>query len=87
MRKYVLGVFILFCFLSGCSKTKPNKIIHIQPLGDVSNEYILSVKKSIKSFYGYDCKVLPQKKITNDIISKVTKRIALNTFFPPCNSI
>lgn len=86
MRKYILGVFILFCFLSGCSKTKPNKIIHIQPLGDVSNEYILSVKKSIKSFYGYDCKVFPQKKITNDIISKVTKRIEANKVLDKFNS-
>ncbi len=86
MRKYVSGVFILLCFLSGCSKTKPIKTIHIQPLGMVSNEYILSVKKSIKSFYGYDCKVLPQKKITNDIISKVTKRIEANKVLDKYNS-
>jgi archaemetzincin len=86
MRKYVLGVLILFCFLSGCSKTKPTKIINIQPLGDVSNEYILTVKKSIKSFYGYDCKVLPQKEITNDIISKVTKRIEANKVLDKFNS-
>ncbi len=36
------------------------------------------LKKSVKTFYGYDCKVLPPKMITNDMLSKVTKRIDAN---------
>ncbi len=86
MKKCILLVLVLFYFLSGCSKSKTTKVINIQPLGDVSNEYILTVKKSIKSFYGYDCKVLLQKKITNDIISKVTKRIEANRVLDKYNS-
>ena len=57
---------------------KPITKINIQPLGEVSPEYILLVKKSVKTFYGYDCEVLPPKKITNDMLSPVKKRIDAN---------
>ena len=60
-----------------CIKTSP-KTINIQPLGNVSSAYINLVKKSIKSFYGYDCVVLPQKEITKAMLSRATKRVDAN---------
>jgi archaemetzincin len=76
MNKFLITVMLLF-FCSFCTTKEPVVII-IQPLGNVSNEYIEQVKKSVKSFYGYDCKVLPQKQITKAMLSKVTKRIDAN---------
>lgn len=76
MKKIIL--FILLGLLSSFCTTKEPIVINIQPLGKVSNEYIARVKISVKTFYGYDCKVLPPKKITNNILSKVTKRIDAN---------
>lgn len=54
---------------------KPVSKINIQPLGDVSPEYINLVTKSVKSFYGYDCVVLPKIEVTKDMLSRKTKRI------------
>lgn len=70
--------FILIGLLSSFCTPKGPIVINIQPLGKVSNEYIAQVKKSVKTFYGYDCKVLSPKKITNNMLSKVTKRIDAN---------
>jgi archaemetzincin len=76
MNKLLIAA--LFLFLCSFCTTKEPVIITIQPLGKVSNEYIDKVKKSVKSFYGYDCKVLPQKEITKAMLTKVTKRIDAN---------
>lgn len=76
MKKIILFILIGLLFLF-CT-TKEPIVINIQPLGKVSNEYIAQVKKSVKTFYGYECKILPSKKITNNMLSKVTKRIDAN---------
>lgn len=76
MKKFT-GIFILI-FLSAFCTTKEPVVINIQPLGKVSPEYIAQVKKSVKSFYGYNCKVLPIKQITKAMLTKVTKRIDAN---------
>lgn len=76
MKKIIL--FILIGFLSSFCTPKEPIVINIQPLGKVSNEYIAQVKKSVKTFYGYECKILTSKKITNNMLSKVTKRIDAN---------
>jgi archaemetzincin len=75
--KKSMFLFLTIVFCSFCT-SKESIVINIQPLGKVSNEHIAQVKKSVKTFYGYDCKVLPSKKITNDMLSKVTKRIDAN---------
>jgi archaemetzincin len=75
--KKITFLFLALVFSSFCT-TKEPIVINIQPLGKVSNEYIEHVKKSVKSFYGYDCKVLPQKQITKAMLTKVTKRIDAN---------
>lgn len=76
MKKFT-GIFI-FIFLCSFCTTKELVVINIQPLGKVSPEYIAQVKKSVKSFYGYDCKVLPQKQITKAMLTIATKRIDAN---------
>ncbi len=75
--KKIIFLFLTIVFCSFCT-SKESIVINIQPLDKVSNEHIAQVKKSVKTFYGYDCKVLPSKKITNDMLSKVTKRIDAN---------
>jgi archaemetzincin len=66
---FALIVVSSFCYI------KPVTKINIQPLGDVSADYINLVKKSVKSFYGYECVVLPKKEITKDMLSPIRKRV------------
>ena len=77
MKKLLIIAVALFV-LTGFRFAKPNEVIYIQPLGKVSPEYIDVVKKSVKSFYGYDCVVNKKKEVTADILSKVTKRVEAN---------
>ena len=76
MNKLLIAA--LFLFLCSFCTTKELVVINIQPLGKVSPEYLAQVKKSVKSFYGYDCKVLPIKQITKAMLTKATKRIDAN---------
>ena len=74
-------LFFLLIILIGATSfyfSKPVTTIKIQPLGDVSPQYINLVKKSVKTFYGYNCVVLPKKTITNSMLSKITKRVDAN---------
>jgi archaemetzincin len=78
MKKIILLLLIVLVGVTSFYFFKPVKTINIQPLGTVSPEYIALVKKSVKSFYGYDCVVMPQKEITNDMLSPIKKRIDAN---------
>lgn len=74
-------LFFLLIILIGTTSfyfLKPVTTIKIQPLGDVSPQYINLVKKSVKTFYGYNCVVLLKKTITNSMLSKITKRVDAN---------
>jgi archaemetzincin len=73
-----LAPVLLLVALNFCCGKPAKKIINIQPLGKVSPIYINWVKKSIQSFYGYEVIVLPNKKITKNMLSKVTKRVDAN---------
>ncbi len=75
MKKLFIIITINLIALISFYAFKPISKIIIQPLGNVSQDYIGQVKKSIKSFYGYDCVILPKKEITRDMLSKKTKRI------------
>lgn len=75
MKKLLLIIPIALIALTSFYFLKPVSKINIQPLGEVSPEYINLVKKSVKSFYGYDCVVLPKKEITKDMLSPIKKRI------------
>jgi archaemetzincin len=75
MKKVLFIIPVALIVLSSYYYLKPVTKINIQPLGAVSPVYINQIKKSVKSFYGYDCVVKPKKEITKDILSRVTKRI------------
>jgi archaemetzincin len=49
--------------------SKPSKIIYIQPLGNVNQEYLTYIKKSVQEFYDYDCVIKPKVNLTNDILA------------------
>lgn len=57
------------------SHKKIKKIVYILPLGNVKGMYVNEVKKSIIDFYGFDCMVLSNVPVTNDIISKSRTRL------------
>ena len=75
MKKLLFIVPVVLIVLTSYYYLKPVTKINIQPLGIVSPVYINQIKKSVKSFYGYDCVVKPKKEITKDMLSRVTKRI------------
>jgi archaemetzincin len=75
MKKLLFIVPVALIVLTSYYYLKPVTKINIQPLGAVSPVYINQIKKSIKSFYGFDCVVKPKKEITKDMLSRVTKRI------------
>ena len=75
MKKLLLIIPIALIALTSFYFLKPVSKINIQPLGEVSPQYINLVKKSVKSFYGYDCVVLPKKEITKDMLSPIKKRV------------
>ena len=78
MKKLLLIVPVSLLMLTSFYFLKPISKIYIQPLGDVSPEYINLVKKSVKTFYGYDCVVRQKKEITKDMLSPIKKRIDAN---------
>ena len=75
MKKLLFFVPVALIVLTSYYYLKPVTKINIQPLGAVSPVYINQIKKSVKSFYGFDCVVKPKKEITKDMLSRVTKRI------------
>jgi len=75
MKKLLFLIPIALFILTGFRFSKPIEVIYIQPLGNVSPIYIEAVKKSVKSFYGYDCVVNKKKEVTTDVLSKKRKRV------------
>jgi len=55
MKLLIVISFFLFSFV--CPPT-----VYIQPLDNVEDKYIKVVQQSIKSFYGFNCKILPTVK-------------------------
>jgi len=86
MKKLLLFITITLLILTGFSIKKPMEVIYIQPLGKVTPVYIEQIKKSVKSFYGYNCIVKNKIEVTPDILSKVTKRVEANKLLKKYNS-
>lgn len=64
-----ISILLLLLFLaSSFVNTKP-KTVYIQTLGDVNQEYIDYIKKSVENFYGYDCVVRSKLNLTKDILA------------------
>lgn len=69
--KAIFFLVILICFFA-CDKSKTQlkkivpvkkKTVGIQPLGNVKPAYLREVQKAIRQYYGFEAKVLPEKKI------------------------
>ena len=50
------------------------KTIYIKTLGKVDQEKVEFIKKSITSFYGFECKLAKQEEVSCDILSPSKKR-------------
>lgn len=53
----------------------PQKVINIQPLGDVDPEYLQVIKVAISEFYGFESKVLSPVKVTSDLLTGSKTRL------------
>lgn len=78
MKLIFISFFVLvgsiFQKLENLTDGSRKKIIFVQPLGKVDFEYLKIVSQSITSFYGYRCVLLPQIKLSKDLLSKSQKR-------------
>ena len=84
MKKITILLLVLF-LASSFVNTKP-KTVYIQPLGDVNQEYINFIKKSIESYYGYDCVVMSKLNLTNDILAGSKTRYEAGKILKKFNS-
>ena len=64
-----ITILILVSLLATSFVNIKPKTIYIQPLGDVNQEYINYLKKSVESFYGSNCVVKPKLNLTSDILA------------------
>ena len=83
MKKIIL---ILVCILTLSNTTKPSKIIYIQPLGNLNQEYLTYIKKSVKEFYGYDCVIKTKINLTNAILARSKTRYEAGKILKKYNS-
>jgi len=70
MRKIII---LLLCF-SLLAPSVKQPVITIIPLGKVNKDVVLSVSKSISSFYGYKIQVSAEEALTNDLLAKSRTR-------------
>lgn len=68
MKKISILLLLLFLIATSFVNIKP-KVIFIQPLGDVNQEYMDYIKTSVKNFYGYDCVIKSKLNLTTDILA------------------
>lgn len=77
MRNFSV-LFIFSCAILSTSFAPPPKVkinfyqkqtIYIQPLGEVSPEYLSYTQKAIENFYGYDVVIKPTLPLTTDILA------------------
>jgi archaemetzincin len=84
MKKITI-LILVFLLTTSFVNIKP-KTIYIQPLGDVNKEYINYLKKSVESFYGYDCVVKSKLNLTNDILAGSKTRYEARKILKKYNS-
>jgi archaemetzincin len=83
MKKIVLLLLvgIVYSFTTYTSKT-----IYIQPLGNVNQNYLNYVKKSVTEFYGYKCIIKPKVNLTKDILTGSKSRYEASKILNKFNS-
>lgn len=83
MKKIVL---FLICTLTISFVNNTSKIIYIQPLGEVNQQYLNYIKKSVKEFYGYKCIIKPKINFTNSLLTKSKSRYEASKILYKFNS-
>jgi archaemetzincin len=84
MKKITI-LLVIFLLASSFVTTKP-KIIYIKPLGNVNQEYVNYIKKSVENFYGYNCIVKPKLSLTKDILAASKTRYEAGKILKKYNS-
>lgn len=83
MKSIIIPLF--FVISSLLYKQKPN-VVHIQPLGFVPSEELNSIKNSIETFYGFECKINESVNLSDDLLSKSKTRYDANKILQKYNS-
>jgi len=81
MKNIIMSLFIFLSF-----NVNAQKIIYIQPFGDVSPQVISVIKSSVESFYGYKCIVSPKVNLTKDVLVGSKTRYDANKILKKFNS-
>ena len=81
MRKIFIPLFILLSL-----SLNAQKVINIQPLGDVSPNVINVITSSVEKFYGYKCVVRPKVNFTKDILADSKTRYEASRILSKFNS-
>ena len=84
MKKITI-LLLLLLLATSFVNTKP-KTIYIQPLGDVNQEYINYITKSVENFYGYDCVIKSKLNLTTDILAGSKTRYEAGKILKKYNS-
>jgi archaemetzincin len=63
-------IFISLFFVISSWFYLQKKVVYIQPLGNVNQNYINTVKQSVESFYGFKCVVNPTVPLTDELLEK-----------------
>lgn len=67
-------------------KNLNTQTIYIQPLGNVNQEYVNYIKKSVESFYSYDCVIKSKLNVSNDILAGSKTRYEAGKILKKYNS-
>ncbi len=81
MKKILIPLFILLSL-----NLSAQKVINIQPLGDVSPNVINVIISSVQTFYGYKCVVKPKVGFTKDILADSRTRFEASRILSKFNS-
>lgn len=81
--KYLL---ISLFFATTLSYQPKNKVIYIQPLGQVDSVVLNNVKKSIENFYGFKCYIKTPVQLTEDLFATSRKRYEASKILKKYNS-
>jgi archaemetzincin len=83
MKKIIIALLIL---ISYSFSTYVPKTIYIQPLGQVNQEYLNYIKKSVTDFYGYDCVIKPKVNLTPTLLAASKTRYEASKILKKFNS-
>ena len=81
-----ITILLLVLLLATSFVTIKHKTIYIQPLGNVKQEYVNYIEKSVENFYGYNCVVKPKLNLTNDILAGSKTRYEAGKILKKYNS-